>query len=248
MGDVIPAHFPSQPAGRSASILADALVWMDMASYSGQPGPVYQPTARIVDQSRYGHHASNYQTTAGNRGLVFDNVDDRISFGTNALNPRLAGSRGISAAVWLKPNGLASGSGRNQIFGVAIHSANSGISAWFTDSGKLVAGGRSQAADTFQSVTTASAVAAIDRDIFFCVVLDFTADRIMLWIEDQPAVSQSAVFGSDVYTPGTPTVQDTIGATSSGSYPLNAVFRSFLLVNKPLDRDQVYHLRSLMGR
>jgi hypothetical protein len=152
----------------------------------------------------------------------------------------------LSAAVLVRPLGLASGAGRNQLFGFNINGSSSCISAWFTDSGRLTFGGRSQAVDTFQFNTTPAAVAADGVDVFVCGVIDFTADKLRIWVGERLITEQIMSFGSETYQPGVSTLADTIGATASGTYPLNGIIKGFALFRKPLDTGEVFRVRELM--
>lgn len=247
MGSVMPVASPLRGPGLPESIMADSAVWLTTGS-SPQPAPPYPTAGPVVDLSGYATHGIGIQPLIGMGGLVFDAVDDRISLGTNILNPRLAGARGLSAAILMRPLGLVAGSGRNQLFGFNINGFSSSISGWFTDSGKLVFGGRSQAADTFQSHTTAAAVAADGVEVFLCGVLDYAFDRLRIWVGERLVADQGVAFGADTYQPGTSSQADTIGATSAGTNPLNGAVRAFALFRKPLDPGEVARVRELMAR
>lgn len=209
-------------------------------------GGTYPAPVQVIDLSAYSSHAANYQAVRGPLGLAFDATDDRLSFGVNLVNARLSGAKGIGVAVYVRPLGLVSGTGRNQLFSFNVNGSSSSVSAWFTDSGKLVFGGRSQSADSFQSYTTLSAVASDEKDVFICGILDFAADRLRIWIGDKLAAEQSVTFTSDTYQPGTATQADTLGASAVGMYPLNGIVRGFALFRKPLDADEVQAVRRLM--
>ena len=245
MGIRIPTSLPAKAPSLPDSIIVDSALWLNVIPCA-QTVPPYQSAGQVLDLSAYANPGSSYQVLVGPGGLVFDNVDDRISFGTNIVNPRLAGARGLSAAVLVRPLGLASGAGRNQLFGFNLNGSLSCISAWFTDSGRLTFGGRSQAADTFQFCTTPTAVAADGVDIFVCGVIDYSNDRLRLWVGERLVAEQTMSFGSDTYQPGVSTLVDTIGATASGTYPLNGIIKGFALFRKPLDPGEISKVRELM--
>jgi|GEM_PF-6987855 len=245
MGVRIPVSLPMKGPSLPESLIADSALWLNVISCS-TPAFSYPASGQVVDLSTYANHGMSYQTLIGPNGLIFDNVDDRISFGTNILNPRLAGARGLSAAMLVRPLGLASGAGRNQLFGFNLNGSLSCISAWFTDSGRVTFGGRSQAADAFQYYTTPNVVAADGVDVFMCGVIDFSVDILRIWVGERLVADQVMSFGSDTYQPGVSTLTDTIGATASGTYPLNGIIKAFTLFRKPLDAGEISEVRELM--
>lgn len=245
MSLIIPTPLPLRKPGPRDTIMADSVLWID-AGRGAQPAPPYPPAGQVLDLSSGANHGISYQALMSPLGLLLDNVDDRITFGTNAINLRLAGARGLSAAIYVRPLGLVGGTGRNQLWGFNINGSSSAACAWFTDSGKLVAGGRSQSADGFQSVSTSVAIAREQEDIFICCVLDYAASRIRVWINDKLVADQSVSFGSEYYRSGTATLIDTIGAAPAGTYPLSGIIRGFALLRSPLEPGEVARVRELM--
>ncbi len=245
MGVRIPASIPAKGPSLPDNIMTDSALWLNVIPCAQTVTP-YPAAGQVLDLSTYANHGSSYQALVGPSGLIFDNVDDRISFGTNVVNPRLSGARGLSAAILVRPLGLVSGAGRNQLFGFNINGSSSCISAWFTDSGRLTFGGRSQAADAFQFFTTPYAVAAEGVDVFVSGVIDYSSDKLRLWVGEKLIADQIMSFGSETYQPGVSTLADTIGATASGTYPLNGIIKDFALFRKPLDAGEVFRVRELM--
>lgn len=178
---------------------------------------------------------------------------DYIGVAANSINTAMAGVAGVSVSVWVKYSSL-NGTGQfgNVLWaGKMFSPGNSGswinIRADGGSSAKPQCGGRSTTADSFKSVTGAT---ALSTNTFYHVtcVLDYSANTIKVYLNGViDGTNASAGFGSATYSGGAggaiPTVTDRIGDSSgAGNERPTGVIDEVMVIGAALSADQVTNL------
>lgn len=134
--------------------------------------------------------------------LDFDGSNDYVGLGTGALGEVIDGSLGATVIVWARYASLTAAQYGNRIV-VGWMISNNGLYLSFRgdggNAGKLMVGGRSTSTDSFQSATSAVALAA-DSWHQLVGIYDYPGDTITLGIDGRLESPASVSFGSNVYT------------------------------------------------
>lgn len=129
-----------------------------------------------------------------NLGATFDGSTPEYCVPTY-IYPSLVGVSAITDMYLVKPASLEAGTGRDMLADrICSGTATSGISQWFTNTGHLLVGARSQSSDTWANVslTSANALATAGSWVLVGAEFDFTAKTIKLF--------QNGVYTGDLKT------------------------------------------------
>ena len=143
------------------------------------------------------------------------NASNYATLGAGAMNALMDGAAAISVSVFAKAAGLTSGTptAANRLLAFQIAGGNSIVILW-QDAGSgnanVLAGGRSQEADGFQSCVGDEEF-AYDAWHHIGLVMNYTTDRILVYVDGVLDKNQAVNFGSDTFVPGSPTLHDVIG-------------------------------------
>ena len=168
--------------------------------------------------------------------LGFDGTNDDVEFGLNKIGPLIDGASSSTVSMWVKYSSLAGAANKygNVIYASRQASANSNI--WLNlrsdggSEGKLLLGGRSKSTDSFQEVTSAT---ALNPNIWYNVVgiLNYASNTATIYINGAQSVSSSVSFGSTTYIHSAPgATYDAVGSNAGG-----IVFKGFI------DEPKVYN-------
>ncbi len=111
------------------------------------------------------------------QALNFDGTDDYVDIGVSSVGNLLNGAQKVTITGWFNYNSLVAGQFDNRIFVSWIDNNNNFYINVRGDNNSLAIGGRSQQADSFQSVTYSRAVAAGGWHQFVGIY-DYAADTI----------------------------------------------------------------------
>ncbi len=111
------------------------------------------------------------------QALNFDGTDDYVDIGVSSVGNLLNGAQKVTITGWSNYNSLVAGQFDNRIFVSWIDNNNNFYINVRGDNNSLAIGGRSQQADSFQSVTYSRAVAAGGWHQFVGIY-DYAADTI----------------------------------------------------------------------
>lgn len=145
------------------------------------------------------------------RALMFDGIDDRVSFGVNNITQKLNGASAITVGTWFKALSWPGASARERMINILISEGYTGISLNLFNINMIEAGGRSSTGDTFQ---TANFVVQDPNQWHYLVaVFDFPNDLIKLYLDGKLVNSYPVTFANATYTSGTPTTNiETLGS------------------------------------
>jgi len=147
------------------------------------------------------------------------NLSNYVTLGINGIGPLINGASQVSFSYWVKFDTFTAGSG-DGMFGVQM--SNPGSRNVFMFSGKLVAGGKSQATDTFRLVTGTS---TLSTAVWYHVgiMYNYAVGNIIIYING--AVDANAIistWGSPTYVHSDSLYPDFIGSSSTIGFPTNA--------------------------
>ncbi|MBT5022003.1 hypothetical protein HON01_04205 [Candidatus Woesearchaeota archaeon] len=174
----------------------------------------------------------------------FDGDGDYILLGKNNITPTLAGTSGITFSAWIYPDDIEDGGAtdRNNIFDLPINSGDSALYLTLRYGGNIYCGGRSQTGDDFQSNETIDTINIGSWQHIVCM-LDFTNDRVYSYHNGTLVGNSSVTFGSETFSPGTPTLPDIIGRkVNADSYFFNGSIDEILIFNRTLSHEQILTL------
>jgi biopolymer transport protein ExbB len=183
----------------SATSIADpAAVWsasFEAVFHLGDPGDS-SPTGLAGT-------ATGTTVTAGRVGPAtrFNGVDALVRSGTDP--PVLRDVAAATLSAWIAPEAL----GVEQSLVAVSRSGGtptpeSRATVFLSPGGAVVAGGRSDDAEPLRSVTSASGAVAVSTWQWLCAVVDYTGDRVSLWVDARIARTGAATF-SNARTPST---------------------------------------------
>ncbi len=154
--------------------------------------------------------------------LGFDGTNDDVEFGLNKIGPLIDGASSSTVSMWVKYSSLAGAANKygNVIYASRQASANSNI--WLNlrsdggSEGKLLLGGRSKSTDSFQEVTSST---ALNPNVWYHVVgiLNYASNTATIYINGAQSVSSGVSFGSTTYVHSAPgSTYDSIGSNAGG--------------------------------
>lgn len=152
----------------------------------------------------------------GAGAITFDGTDDIVT-ATHSIGISMSNRSAVTIAGWVKLNALPGSGGRARIFNTNVSGENVGASlAFFSNSGQLELSGRSQAADSLQTMTVTSPANPLEWH-YYVGVLDYANDQMRLYVDGKLVKSQAASFGSLNYNKATPMYLDTLGGRHQAS-------------------------------
>jgi hypothetical protein len=154
---------------------------------------------------------------------------------------------GFSFTVLYKPTDLETGAGRDTLFDFTIgYTGTSGNAAWFTDTGKLVLGGRSTISDSFASKTTTNAIITVEEWAAIGGVINYNNKTISIYKNGklfEPFTTVTFLNNYYIYPHiDVTTVTDKIGMTSAVLHPLNGIMMYFIIYPRALTATEIHNL------
>jgi len=148
------------------------------------------------------------------------NLSNYVTLGVNAIGPLINGASQVSFSYWVKFDTFTTSAAGDGMFSVRLSNLNSRNA--YTSSAKLVAGGRSQAADSFRLVTGTS---TLSTAVWYHVgiMYNYAVDNIIIYLNG--AVDANAIistWGSPTYVHSDSLYPDFIGSSSTIGFPTNA--------------------------
>jgi hypothetical protein len=207
---------PAQPVNWGEG-LNDGLQfwWLGLPTYSG--GGLARDLAKQHDGTLTSMDPATdwVPTPRGDFALDFDGSNDYVSLGTNCVGNLLQGASASCFSLWFyyASGTLDAGYWDNVLFAGSIGNNNN---IWINVTGgtKILAGGRSQNGDAFQSTISSGTTVADGWN--HCVgILDYSNDTIQISLNghfDSPA---GVSFGSNTYNHTTSSYADAIAGLSS---------------------------------
>ena len=163
--------------------------------------------------------------------------------GENVIGKALAGAENAAFSVWVKLNSIPTGSERQQLFLVTVNGASAGLEAYAKSNGFVFAG-RSQAADKWQSVSTAEMTLNPGQWYHVAGNVSFKDKQFEIYVDGVKAEKASVAFGADTYTNAAHTKNDYLGVnaitrTPSGVYKLDGIMENFRVYNRRLTEEEI---------
>ena len=163
--------------------------------------------------------------------------------GENVIGKALDSAENAAFSVWVKLNSIPTGSERQQLFLVTANGASAGLEAYAKSNGFVFAG-RSQAADKWQSVSTAEMTLNPGQWYHVAGNVSFKDKIFEIYVDGVKAEKASVAFGADTYTNAAHTKNDYLGVnaitrTPSGVYKLDGIMENFRVYNRRLAEEEI---------
>jgi hypothetical protein len=126
-------------------------------------------------------------------GFVFDGTDDHLTVPAG-VSVALGGGSGMTLSAWILKTSTATG---GTVFNVAVSGSTVKLLVDFTAGNTLRVGGRSVAADSFQSISTTFSIAEY---AMLTAVLDAANDEILIYRNGALLSSGSVSFSASTVT------------------------------------------------
>lgn len=172
--------------------------------------------------------------TFGGTSADYIYFDDPTIYGTAVA---FAGQ--VTIVAWVNP----SGTGKRCLFGAGIDSTSSGVDFGVNASGQVYAGGRSQAADTFQEVAGATTLSN-GTWYHLAAVIDYASDTISLYVDGvlDNSGSETVTFGVSAFALGSPTSKAKIGANNVNTVHFAGSAADLAVFPRELSTDELAEL------
>jgi hypothetical protein len=195
----------------------------------------------VVDQTTNGNNATYVGgmgaiVTRRNCGYAFDRVDDNMTVPT-AVAELVGGGSGLTANFWILP-------ARDTDITIMNLTFSGGLAKLLVDytnvADQVRVGGRSEAADSFRSIT---ASLSINRYMMLTCVLNVAGDEILIYHDGSLLASGAAAFSASTVSTAAGTDQF-IGRSTAGSR-YKGLIDEVRLFNSVLTAGQVSDLYDL---
>ena len=250
---------------RPSGSLANGLV----AHYQMDDDGIGEVTAQAKDDSGNLNHgqfigfdnlvsngfSSDVPANIGNgTSLEFDGVNDYVNFNAGTIGSTiLSGTKAVTITAWIKSTALDTAKYDNVVFVSRVGPATN-ANIWLNirgdgvDSRKVLIGGRSQNADSFQEKTSTTALTS-NTWTHVTGILDYENDEINLAIDGNLETATPVIFGSSTYVhSGTPTQPDSISSTNYvATYPFTGLIKDVRIYNKVLSLPEISFLYNGSG-
>ena len=131
-----------------------------------------------------------------------------FDIGTNTFNNMMSGATSTRISMGFRFQTISgSDIDHNTLVSFYITGSSNSVLIRLNTTGTIQGGGRSQAGDSFQSVTSSRTI-VIDRDYQMTCLLDYIGDSIIVLIDGEIWASGSVTFGSNTLATGTATATD----------------------------------------
>ncbi len=195
----------------------------------------------------------------GAQGQALQTYSSRRSYlelGTGTVGTAINGSGAVSVSMWLMP--YVNLHTEYVLFSARMDGrGTAGLEILYKNS-SIVVNVRSSAGEAMTSrefsyslydgtVRSLAHTTNEGRWQHLAVVVDFAADRILLYLNGRSYTASGAVsFGSDVFVMGAPSTPDTLGGSAlSGRLSYNGLSDNLMIFNRALTRDEVETLASV---
>ena len=171
--------------------------------------------------------------------LQFDGVDDYLTLGPGTIGRELSGAVASSVSMWIKPVSFPTAGNNFQLIGAVINGAYAGPVDYKINADHTIAvGGRSTGADSHQNLNSIGTINA-NEWTHILGVLNFTGDSITIYINGNLDNTSAKTFGSNTYSPGTPSGPDMIGNFYNTSRFFKGSIAGVKIFDYALSADQV---------
>lgn len=165
----------------------------------------------------------------------------RLDFGNRGLDAFISGK--TAATVLAVVNITAYSATQSALITKYVSGTTAGFAVAVSAAGALTVGGRSRAADAYQSAASSAGAATTGTWLLLLAELNFTAKTIRGWVNDTQVVNATGVsgFGANSYTQSSTTANDIVAnsaAAVSAANQLDGHIAHLALFDKALNDTQ----------